>query len=284
MTGPTPRQGGRARGEERRNAAAPLRLAHLYPDHMNLYGDRGNMLCLEARCRWRGIPLAITSVDIGDDFQHDAWDMIFIGGGPDREQQRIARDLAGLKATALRQAVEAGVVLLAVCGGYQLLGHYYRPAEGDDLPGVGIFDVHTEHPGPAAKRCIGNLVAEWLRASSGGGSGRSQQRRDAPHGRTLVGFENHGGRTYLGPGCQPLASVLAGFGNNGEDRTEGAVSMNAFGTYLHGSFLPKNPAFADHLISLALSRRGDGMALSSLDDTLELRAHRAAAALALRRR
>lgn len=243
----------------------PLRVAHLYPDHMNLYGDRGNIVCLESRCRWRDIPVTVTNVDLDDELRPDAFDIAFVGGGPDREQERIARDLTGPKAGAVRQAVEDGVVFLAVCGGYQLMGHYYRPAEGDDLQGLGIFDLHTEHPGHEARRCIGNLVAKW-------------------GDDTLVGFENHGGRTYLGPGCEPMARVVAGFGNNGEDGTEGAAYKNAFGTYLHGSFLPKNPQFADHLIARALARRGDEAPLPPLDDSLEDRAHAAAVELAVKRR
>lgn len=255
----------------------PLRISHLYPDHMNLYGDRGNIVCLESRCQWRGIPVTVTHVDLGDDFRADAFDIVFVGGGPDREQERIARDLTGPKAGTVRQAVEDGVVFLAVCGGYQLLGHYYRPAEGDDLSGLGIFDLYTEHPGLEARRCIGNLVARWDPSTTGHVSMPTSA-------QTLVGFENHGGRTYLGPGCEPLARVMAGFGNNGEDRTEGAVYKNAFGTYLHGSFLPKNPRFADHLISLALARRGDEGPLPPLDDAIEERAHAAAVELAMKRR
>ena len=156
------------------------------------------------------------------------------------------------------------MVVLAVCGGYQLLGRYYRPAEGEDLPGLGIFDAWTVHPGPTAKRFIGNVVVRW-------------------QGATLVGFENHGGRTFLGPAARPLARVIAGYGNNGRDGTEGAVQANAFGTYLHGSLLPKNPRFADHLIALALARKyGDGE-LPPLDDALEEQAHAEAVRLAVRK-
>ncbi|MSQ28567.1 MAG: glutamine amidotransferase [Dehalococcoidia bacterium] len=239
-----------------------LRLAHLYPDHMNLYGDRGNVLCLQARCRWRGIDLEVVRLGLGDPFNAAAYDLVFIGGGPDREQVRVAQDLTEVKGRALKEAVEAGVALLAVCGGYQLLGHHYRPAAGPDLPGLGVFDAYTEHPGPAAKRCIGNLVAQR-------------------NGMMLVGFENHGGRTYLGPGSTPLATVERGFGNNGRDRTEGACYRNAFGTYLHGSFLPKNHRFTDHLLGIALERRGVRDLLTPLDDTLEERAQVAARKLAL---
>ena len=278
------------------DATAVLRVAHLYPGHMNLYGDRGNVLCLEARARWRGIAVTVDSVDIDDRFDPEGYDIVFVGGGPDREQQRIARDLTGPKAGPIRRAVEGGVVFLAVCGGYQLFGHYYRLAEGEDLPGLGIFDMGTEHPGIEARRCIGNLAArcnvplrgsplpeavpEALEGLEGNASSTSSPARR----ETLVGFENHGGRTYLAPGCTPLAQVIAGSGNNGADGTEGAVYKNAFGTYLHGSFLPKNPRFADHLVALALERQGVEAGLPPLDDRVEERAHRAAMALATRLR
>lgn len=239
-----------------------LRMAHLYPRHMNLYGDRGNVACLEARCRWRGIELEVTELELGDPFSPTAYDLAFVGGGPDREQERVAQDLVSLKGLSIRQSVDQGVVFLTVCGGYQLFGKFYRPAQGPDLPGLGVFDLWTAHPGAGAKRCIGNLVAEW-------------------EGKALVGFENHGGRTYLGARCQPLARVTRGFGNNGQDGTEGAHYRNVFGTYLHGSLLPKNPAFADRLLELALQRRGQDAPLSPLDDQLEERASTAAARLAL---
>ncbi|MGQ9572967.1 MAG: type 1 glutamine amidotransferase [Dehalococcoidia bacterium] len=242
-----------------------LRLAHLYPKLMNLYGDRGNILCLRRRCQQRGITLIVDELTLGDRLDPAAYDLIFIGGAQDREQQRVATDLLDTKAEALHQAVADGVALLAVCGGYQLLGRYYRPAAGPDLPGVGIFDARTVHPGPSAKRFIGNVVVRW-------------------QGGTLVGFENHGGRTYLGPNARPLATVIAGFGNNGRDGGEGAVrGENAFGTYLHGSLLPKNPRFADHLIALAVRRRHGEVELAPLDDDLEERAHAAAVRLATNR-
>jgi len=244
----------------------PLRIGHLYPHHMNLYGDRGNILCLENRCRWRGIPVAITAVELGDAIDPSGFDLVFVGGGPDREQQRVADDLLHRKADGLRRAVEQGTVVLAVCGGYQLLGRYYHPAEGPDLPGLGLLDVYTEHPGPKVARCIGNLTATWGDA-------------------TLVGFENHGGRTFLGPGCQPLATVVKGYGNNGQDGGEGAVAGSVYGTYLHGSLLPKNPAFADHLLAEALRHAGEDPAahLTPLDDALEHRAHATAVRLASER-
>jgi CobQ-like glutamine amidotransferase family enzyme len=168
-----------------------------------------------------------------------------------------------MKGPALREAAEAGVVVLAVCGGYQLAGHFYRGADGEELRGAGVLDLQTVHPGPRAKRLIGNLVARWA-------------------GGELAGFENHGGRTYLGPGCEPLAEVVKGFGNDGESGFEGARYKNVFGTYLHGPLLPKNPEFADHLISLALARRYGEGALAPLDDALETRAHAAAVRAARR--
>jgi CobQ-like glutamine amidotransferase family enzyme len=159
--------------------------------------------------------------------------------------------------------------MLVVCGGYQLFGHYYQPAEGDRLPGLGLFDLHTVHPGARVARCIGNVVVEWQGFGDDGGPLATP----AAPGQTLVGFENHGGRTFLGSGAQPLGRVRSGFGNNAQDGMEGAVVRNAFGTYLHGSLLPKNPHFADHLLALALRRRHSGETLAPLDDSLEWRAH-----------
>jgi len=238
-----------------------IRLAHLYPKLMNLYGDRGNIICLRRRCEARGIDLTVDELDLGDALDPQACDLIFIGGGQDREQRRIVRDLIDVKGEAIRRAVEEGVTALAVCGGYQLFARYYRPAAGEDLPGLGIFDAFTQHPGENVARCIGNVVAEW-------------------DGGTLVGFENHGGRTFVGDGARPLATVRSGHGNNGLDKTEGAVYKNAYGTYLHGSLLPKNPRFADHLLRLALRRRHGEVELAPLDDALEDAAHAAAVRVA----
>jgi CobQ-like glutamine amidotransferase family enzyme len=233
-----------------------LQLGHLYPLQMNVYGDRGNILCLRRRCRLRGIDLEVTALEVGDTLQPDSYDMLFMGGAQDREQRLVAADLAETK-MGLREAVEDGVVFLGVCGGYQLAGRFYRGAEGEELGGAGVFDLYTLHPGPRAKRLIGNLAAEW-------------------EGGSLAGFENHGGRTYLGAGAEPLARVLHGYGNDGGSGFEGARYKNAFGSYLHGPILPKNASFADRLISLALERRyGDGT-LQPLDDSLEQLAHAAA--------
>ncbi len=241
-----------------------LRLAWLYPRHMNVYGDRGNILVLRERCAARGIELEVDEVGPGDRLDPARYDLFFLGGAQDREQRLVARDLAAHKGPALREAAEEGAVVLAVCGGYQLLGRFYRSAEGEELTGLGLFDAWTVHPGPGARRFIGNVAVEW-------------------QGGILVGFENHGGRTHLGPGARPLGRVLAGYGNNGQDGSEGAVYKNAFGTYLHGPLLPKNPHFADHLIALALARRYGEVALPPLDDSLAWAAHRRALRLARRR-
>ncbi len=216
--------------------ATPLRLTlgHLYPDQLNLYGDRGNILTLRQRCQRRGIELRVVGLGIGDALAPDEYDMLFIGGGQDKEQAPVAQDLHDTKGIGIWAAIEDDMPVLAVCGGYQLLAHYYRPADGPDMRGLGVFDAWTIHKGLRVARCIGDVAISW-------------------NGSTLVGFENHGGRTYLGT-ARPLGKVLRGHGNNSEDHTEGAVYRNAYGTYLHGSLLPKNPHFADHLIELALQR------------------------------
>ncbi len=235
-----------------------LRICHLYPDLLNLYGDRGNIIVLTQRARWRGIAVTVTEAGMGDRISPDAADLFFIGGGEDRQQRIASQDLIGVKRGPLEEAVEDGAVVLAVCGGYQLAGRFYRPAEGEDLPGVGLLDLWTEHPGPGARRLIGNLVVQV-------------EGEDAP----LVGFENHGGRTHLGPGARPLGRVIAGFGNNGVDGWEGAVSRRVYGTYLHGPLLPKNPTFADRLIREALSRRYPGFVLPPRPNVLEEQARAA---------
>ncbi len=211
-----------------------LTLGHLYPAQLNLYGDRGNIITLQRRCMMRGIALRVVQLGIGDALAPDEYDLLFIGGGQDREQAPVAQDIFEMKGIGLWAAVEDDMPVLAVCGGYQLLAHYYRPASGPDMRGLGIFDAWTIHKGAHVPRCIGDIAIEW-------------------NGSTLVGFENHGGRTYLGT-AKPLGKVLKGHGNNSEDRSEGAIYRNAFGTYLHGSLLPKNPHFADHLLALALQR------------------------------
>jgi CobQ-like glutamine amidotransferase family enzyme len=228
---------------------------------MNIYGDRGNIMCLRHRCEDRGIGFELTELSVGDKLDATANDLIFAGGAQDRDQRNVADDLLATKAGALLEAVESDVAVLAVCGAYQLFGRFYREASGAELPGAGIFDLHTEHPGESARRLIGNIIVEW----------------DAARGpQTIVGFENHGGRTRLGAGARPLARVRHGHGNNGEDGGEGAIYRNAIGTYIHGSLLPKNPALADHVIGLALQRRHAGFVLEQIDDRAEARAHAAA--------
>ena len=232
-----------------------LRIAHLYADEMNIYGDRGNILTLQKRAQWRGIQVDIRSIGRGPAPDLSNIDLIFWGGGQDRDQELVFRDAAAHKVEAVRGAIAAGAVVLAVCGGYQLLGEYYVTADGKKLPGLGLVELHTV---PGRKRNIGNIVIE----TSDLGLQPS----------TLVGFENHSGKTYLGNGLKPLGRVIRGSGNNGEDGTEGVASGNVFGTYLHGSLLPKNPHLADLLLDRALRRRGS-VRLEPLDDTVEMSAH-----------
>ncbi|MBI3998785.1 MAG: glutamine amidotransferase [Armatimonadetes bacterium] len=241
-----------------------LRICHLYPDLLNLYGDRGNITTLVRRAQWRGIDVRVVEARLGDPIDPRENDLFFIGGGEDRQQRLAAPDLRQVKGAALREAAASDAAVLAVCGGYQLLGHYYRPADGPDLEGLGLLNLHTVHPGPGARRLIGNIVIN-----------------EATSGTRLVGFENHGGRTHLGSQARPLGTVVVGFGNNGEDRTEGAVWRSVYGTYLHGPLLPKNPWLADLLIGVALRRRYGEMTLHPLPDAEE---HRAAEAAATRAR
>jgi len=222
---------------------------------MNIYGDRGNILTLTKRAEWRGIPVTVDAIGRGPAPDLSGIDLIFWGGGQDRDQELVFKDAAEHKVDAIRRAIDGGAVVLAVCGGYQLLGEYYVTADGKQLPGLGLVDLHTV---PGSRRNIGNIVIE----TSGLGLEPA----------TLVGFENHSGKTYLGTGLQPLGRVLRGAGNNGEDGYEGVVHGNVFGTYLHGSLLPKNPHFADLLIERALQRKGI-QRLAGLSSTEELAAH-----------
>jgi hypothetical protein len=252
-----------------------LRLAHLYPEQMNIYGDRGNILTLVRRCAWRGIEVELLPVGVGAQVDWDGVDMVFFGGGQDSGQALIAEDFVRRQGPALRDAIDNGLVTMAICGGYQLLGHYFLTHTGERLPGVGAMDVHTVG---GDVRLIGNIVIEarGLGLEASGVEQDDTSPKSQVSSLKIVGFENHSGRTYLGAGVRPLGRVLAGHGNNGEDGTEGAIYRNAFGCYMHGSLLPKNPQLADHLIGLALRRRyGPGATLAPLDDTLELAAQRA---------
>jgi hypothetical protein len=240
-----------------------LRVLSLYPDQMNIYADRGNILFLQRRCEWRGIDFTWQGAGPGASIDPSSHDLFYIGGGQDRDQRMVAADMVATKREALAAAVADGAALLAVCGGYQLLGHSYQLGE-EKLPGLGLADLETvREEGP---RLIGNVAI---------GAGID----GAP--RLLAGFENHGGRTYLGSGAEPLGRVLKGFGNNGGDGFEGVRRDNLFGTYLHGPLLPKNAWLADHLIELALGRRyGERPTLEPLDDTFERAAHASARAAA----
>ena len=245
-----------------------LALAHLYPSHMNVYGDRGNVIALSQRSAWRGMKLTVTTVEPGDAVDWATFDLAFFGGGQDSGQTLIAADLLERQGPGLRAAIEDGLVLLAICGGYQLLGHYFLTHSGERLLGLGIMDVHTVG---GKQRLIGNSVVE---AALRQGAGEPSPGFPVSHSSVkLVGFENHSGRTYHGPGVRSLGRVVAGHGDNGEDGAGGAVYRNAYGCYLHGSLLPKNPQLTDHLLGLALRRRyGPDTELAPLDATLELRA------------
>jgi CobQ-like glutamine amidotransferase family enzyme len=231
-------------------------VGHLYPDYLNIYADRGNMAVLTQRAAWRGIGLSVEPIGMEHDIAPGTHDLYYIGGGQDREQALVARDLSH-KGEALRRAVDEGAALLAVCGGYQLLGRYYRGRDGEELPGVGLFPHHTV---AGERRMIGDVLLECEL--------RPGERR------TIAGFENHAGRTYLDEGAEPLGRVVAGFGNDGESGYEGCRVGLALGTYLHGPLLPRNPWLADWLLSAALLRQtGEWHELDPVSDELETEAH-----------
>jgi lipid II isoglutaminyl synthase (glutamine-hydrolysing) len=240
-----------------------LRVLALYPEQMNIYADRGNIIFLSRRCEWRGIGFDYEAAGPGESIDPRAHDLFYVGGGQDRDQRIVAADMVATKRDALAAAVDHDAVLLAVCGGYQLLGHSYQLGS-ERIEGLGLADLETiREPGP---RLIGNVAIE---VDLGGGP------------TVLAGFENHGGRTHLGGGAEPLGRVLRGFGNNGRDRLEGVRRRNMIGTYLHGPLLPKNAWLADRLIQLALARReGSEPELAPLDDAFEAAAHASARAAA----
>lgn len=225
-----------------------IRIAHLYPDMLNLYGDRGNIVALTRRMEERGIEVQTEKITMGKSFNSDDYDILFIGGGQDFEQDVLLDDLTKGKDAEIKKAVQSGSVMLAICGGYQMLGKYYKTYDGKMLPYIGAIDFYTEGK---EERMIGNYAYK------------------TKEGIEIVGFENHSGRTYLGDSVEPLGTVISGFGNNGEDGTEGVRFKNTFGTYSHGPVLPKNPEFTDLLISKALENKYGKSELSPLDHTLE---------------
>jgi CobQ-like glutamine amidotransferase family enzyme len=232
-------------------------VGHLYPDYLNIYADRGNIAVLERRAAWRGWALEVRNVSMGDDLEPGAYDLIYVGGGQDREQVLVSHDLAG-KGEQIRRAVDEGAALLAVCGGYQLLGHFYRDRAGEELPGAGLFPLHTV---AGERRMIGDVLLEC--------------ELEPGEKRTLAGFENHAGRTYLDESGSALGRVVAGFGNDGQSGFEGCRLGRALGTYLHGPLLPRNPWLADWLLAQAIAHRtgGEPPHLDPLADDLEAEAH-----------
>lgn len=237
-----------------------LVIGWLYPELMSTYGDRGNIIVLQKRCERRDINIEVEFLNFGfrtSDLQK--CNLLFMGGAQDRQQKIVAEDLKK-KSAVLKKMIDEGIPGLYICGAYQFLGHYYKEADGTIVRGLGILDLYTESPEENVERLIGNIVVKI----------------PSPVCPTLVGFENHGGRTYLGNGVKPLGKVISGFGNNGVDKTEGAYYKNTFGSYLHGPILPKNPHFADYLITLALEKKyGGKVKLAKLNDTLEYKAHKA---------
>lgn len=238
-----------------------LRICHLYPDLLNLYGDRGNLLTLQRRCGWRKIDCTITSISLGQSFAASDFDLVFLGGGQDYEQNLLHHDLLDEKGPAIRAAVEDGLVFLCICGGFQLMGQYYEEQDGHRIECLGALDLWTVG---RPERMIGDTIYS------------SDLLAEAGLDPILVGFENHSGRTWLGPQVRPLATVQKGHGNNGTDQTEGAIYNNVYCTYSHGSFLPKNPDMADYLIIKALERRyNQPVALKSLGNQMENNARNA---------
>jgi CobQ-like glutamine amidotransferase family enzyme len=231
-------------------------VGHLYPDYLNIYADRGNIAVLARRAAWRGHEVEVRNISVGAPVEPGEHDLLYVGGGQDREQALVAEDLAG-KAVGVRAAVDGGAAVLAVCGGYQLLGRSYRDLQGEDLPGIGVFPLETV---AGETRMIGDVLLEC--------------ELEPGVVRTLAGFENHAGRTYLDPGAEPLGRVVAGFGNDGESGLEGCRVGRAVGTYLHGPLLPRNPWFADWVLGQALAHRlGEPPVFEALPDELEQQAH-----------
>lgn len=233
-----------------------LTIGWIYPELMNVYGDIGNIIVLSKRCEWRKVQAKIKRLDIGFNSKElDDCDILFMGGAQDRQQKIVASDLRK-KAVELKSKIELGTPGLYVCGAYQFLGKYYKEADGTMIKGLGIFDLYTENPGEDVERLIGNVII------------------DSKFGK-LIGFENHGGRTFLGKNIEPLGKVIKGYGNNGKDGFEGAIYKNSIGTYFHGPILPKNPRLADYLIKLALEKKYDSpIKLSPIENSIEEKARK----------
>ena len=231
-----------------------LRICHLFPDILNLYGDRGNVTCMRKRLNWRGIDVSVEGVSIGQRLRAADYDLFFIGGGQDFEQEVLLSDLRGEKTAEIKAAIEDGKTFLAICGGYQMLGHYYKTWDGQQCDFTGALDLYTVGH---KDRMIGNYMFTCEELG----------------GITVVGFENHSGKTYLGSGLRSIGRVLSGYGNNGEDGMEGARYKNVFCTYSHGCLLPKNPILADYILKTALERKYGTVELSPLDDAIEQSAH-----------
>ena len=280
------------KGNTRKNLS--ITIGHLYGDLMNIYGDNGNIIVLKKRCEWRGIECVVKNISVHEPIKKGEINLYFFGGGQDQSQIRVSEDIRDeKKASIIKEDIERGVPLLSICGGYQLLGEYYLPHKGEKLMGLGIFPAFTQ---ASNDRMIGNIVVKMMESEyrllnidnrmqntdstegllSVGDSG-------LPTGISLVGFENHSGKTYLKKGGIPLGQVISGFGNNGEDKTEGCVYKNAIGCYMHGSLLPKNPQLADWLIKKALEvKYGKKITLEALDDDLETLAHTQAVEMVLK--
>ena len=231
-----------------------LKICHLYPDVLNLYGDRGNVLCMEKRLQWRGIDVVTTGVGLGDKLNAADFDLFMIGGSHDFDTVSIREDLSAGKAEEMRAAVEDGKVFLAIDGGFQMLGHYYETPEGEKHEFVGALNIYTVG---GKSRTPGNYMFSL---------------EECPQ-ITVVGFENHAAKTYLGDGVEPLGRIITGFGNNGEDGTEGARYKNVFASFGHGALLPKNPALTDRILAAALERKYGKAELAPLDDAFEMTAH-----------
>ncbi len=236
-----------------------IKICHLYPELLNMYGDRGNIMALKKRAQWRNINVQVLTISLGDYFSPLDYDLVFMGGGQDYEQEIIQNDILDIKGDNIIKAIEDNKVFLCICGGYQLLGKYYKTWDEKQIEFLGALDLWTIG---SEKRMIGNMIMEcdFLPGENSG--------------KQVVGFENHSGCTYLGPSVKPLGKVIKGYGNNGEDGYEGAIYKNVYCSYSHGSLLPKNPALTDHLLSLALKQKyGDFEGLDPLDDSIEYKAH-----------